>query len=123
LVNNILLGSVSGLEVHGASTEVIVVTNDLLPAACAVQDAEGTCVAGAAAVNAADWPGCGGASGNITEDPGFVAASDYLLDTGSPCIDTGFADAPFLEVFHTDLDRGPRLEGAGFDIGADERDE
>ena len=57
------------------------------------------------------WEGVG----NIDADPLFVAAGDYHLAIGSPCIDTG-TDAGV----YVDWDGDPRPLGAGFDMGVDE---
>ena len=54
-------------------------------------------------------------AGNITSDPGFVAANDFHLALGSPCIDTGnnsFATGVI------DLDGNPRIINATVDRGA-----
>jgi hypothetical protein len=56
-----------------------------------------------------------GASGNISQDPKFVAyPGDLRLASGSPCVDRGTAaGAPA-----SDGAGNPRPAGAGFDIGA-----
>jgi hypothetical protein len=53
-------------------------------------------------------------TGNINDAPNFLAASDYHLAAGSPCIDSGSANnAP-----DHDLEGLSRPHGAGYDIGA-----
>lgn len=55
-------------------------------------------------------------------DPLFVnpAATDYHLQTGSPCIDRGFAAVNITGGTLTDIDGFPRLKGAAPDCGVDE---
>jgi len=57
---------------------------------------------------------------NIDTDPLFVDQinGDYHLQSSSPCIDKGTADAP--ELPDTDFEGDPRVVGAAPDIGADE---
>ena len=57
---------------------------------------------------------------NIDTDPLFVDQinGDYHLQSSSPCIDKGTADAP--ELPETDFEGDPRVAGAAPDIGADE---
>jgi len=61
-------------------------------------------------------------SGNLYGDPLFVnpafgTAGDYHLKNGSPAIDSGSPTNAPLD----DLDKNPRPQGSGFDIGAYER--
>ena len=56
------------------------------------------------------------ASGNILCDPAFATGSDYLLNSGSCCIDSGTAYLAPSE----DIDGDARPFGPGYDIGADE---
>lgn len=57
------------------------------------------------------------ANGNIALDPQFVDAvhGNYHLAATSPSADSGDATAPYLAV--TDLDGGPRVQGAAVDQG------
>jgi len=57
---------------------------------------------------------------NIDTDPLFVDQinGDYHLQSSSPCIDKGIADAP--ELPDTDFEGDPRIVGPAPDIGADE---
>lgn len=61
-------------------------------------------------------PGPTNGSGNITNEPVFVAFSSNLrLQSNSPCIDAGTNG---LVVGNADLDGRPRIVGAGVDMGA-----
>src|SRR5262249_27465092 len=53
--------------------------------------------------------------GNINANPLFVGGIDFHLQSPSPCINAGTADAPLPA---TDLDRAPRLLGPAPDMGA-----
>jgi hypothetical protein len=60
---------------------------------------------------------------NFTNDPRMVnwRARDYRLDRGSPCIDRGLSIGWMIapaDVRSKDLDGGPRVRGAGVDLGA-----
>jgi len=59
-----------------------------------------------------------GVNGNITDNPKFknVAANDYHLATGSPCLDTGLYQSWMASA--TDLDGLPRKQGTHVDMGA-----
>jgi hypothetical protein len=57
-----------------------------------------------------------GGTGNITNEPQFVAASDYHLQPGSPCINAGNNAA--ATNLATDLDGNPRTVGGTVDMGA-----
>jgi len=75
-----------------------------------------------------DIAGCGGSGagwdmarcidggGNKDEDPVFVGAAggDFHLDTGSPCIDTGYPGTTVTE----DIEGNPRPAGSRCDMGA-----
>ena len=52
-----------------------------------------------------------------------LAAGDFRLIAGSPCIDVGAAYASTAAVSDTDLDRNTRISGAAVDIGAYEFDQ
>ncbi len=56
---------------------------------------------------------------NLSVDPQFVApgAGDYRLQTTSPCVDAGLFAFPSIGG-QRDLDRHPRVQGAGIDLGA-----
>jgi hypothetical protein len=57
----------------------------------------------------------GGGTGNITNNPMFVATNDFRLAAGSPCRDTGSnANAPA----GLDLDGNPRFVNGYVDMGA-----
>jgi hypothetical protein len=60
----------------------------------------------------------GGATGtgNLAQDPQFsnAAAGDYSLKPTSPCIDKGGSSG----LSSIDLTGGPRIKGAGVDMGA-----
>ena len=62
-------------------------------------------------------PGLAG-NGNITNEPGFVdlAAGNYHLAAGSPCINAGTNSA--VQPGETDLDGLPRIIGGVVDMGA-----
>jgi len=53
-------------------------------------------------------------TGNINSDPTFVAAGDFHLQLGSPCIDAGTATGAPSD----DIDGNPRPLGFEFDMGA-----
>ena len=59
-----------------------------------------------------------GISGNISADPQLMAADDFHLGPGSPCINAG--DDTILLPAWLDLDGQARRAGAHVDIGADE---
>lgn len=59
-------------------------------------------------------PANGTTANEITGDPLFVAAGDYHLQSGSPCINAGTTIGAVLE----DLDNGVRPTGGGYDMGA-----
>jgi hypothetical protein len=55
-----------------------------------------------------------GSNGNISQDPVFVGAGNYHPQSNSPCIDSGTSTgAP-----SADIERTPRPQGDGYDMGA-----
>jgi len=60
-------------------------------------------------------PGEGG-TGVIHSDPSFVSGSDYHLNAGSPCIDTGSNSVSGIPS--TDLEGNPRIAEGTVDMGA-----
>ena len=56
-----------------------------------------------------------GGTGNITNDPQFVASDDFHLQASSPCIDAGIS-LPWM-AGATDLDGNPRILGGTVDMG------
>jgi len=63
-------------------------------------------------------PDLTGTNGNISADPLLVAANDFHLGAGSPCIDAGTNGV--VSAGALDLDGQMRIVGASVDIGADE---
>ena len=75
------------------------------------------------AVNDCEWDGCAEAQGNLIVDPQFNIFK-YHLSAVSPCIDSGADPALWIDgnAWLLDLDGQTRPQGAGWDIGADERE-
>lgn len=57
-----------------------------------------------------------GGIGNITNEPLFVAANDFRLVAGSPCINAGSNEAWMADA--RDLDGNPRIDAGRVDMGA-----
>lgn len=71
-------------------------------------------ISGGTATYTCTTPNPGG-TGNITNQPLFVATNDYHLNVNSPCIDAG-NNAGVIGT--NDLDGNPRIVGAAVDMGA-----
>ena len=67
-------------------------------------------------VQGADYGGMRDGGGNINADPRFVGGGNYRLQSSSPCLNRGRADASGLPA--TDLDGAPRILGGAPDMGA-----
>ena len=93
IANNIVAFNTAGISSPGAAMTVR--NNDVFPSAVALPD-------------------------NISADPLFVGrtSGNYHLSAASPCINTGWNDAPGLPLF--DIDGQERIQGGTVDIGADE---
>ncbi|HEY3412759.1 MAG TPA: DUF1565 domain-containing protein [Armatimonadota bacterium] len=71
---------------------------------------------GASFVNTSDIQGGFAGTGNINVDPQFIGGLNYRLQTTSPCVNKGNANAQNLPA--TDLDGAPRILGPAPDMGA-----
>lgn len=60
----------------------------------------------------------GGGSGNITNQPLFLATNNYRIAQASPCFDTGNKTLAPTNTPAFDLDGNPRVRFQGIDIGA-----
>jgi len=69
-----------------------------------------------------DYSGISPGTGDISADPVLadLAYGNMHIQPGSPCMDTGWNEAPELPA--TDIDGQPRIQGGTVDIGADESD-
>jgi hypothetical protein len=105
----------------GSTSQVTLIHNVLFGATtdCLIS-ASNTCVSSLAEVNACTFAGCGASQGNLTVDPGLVAAGDYHLANGSACIDAGVDPSGYGVSVDVDFDRQLRPLGVTWDIGPDE---
>jgi len=74
-------------------------------------------------LNACGWNGCVAAGDNLNSEPGWFEPPDWHLLEVSPCLDAGLDPSPWCddpEIFF-DFETDSRPQGAGWDIGADER--
>lgn len=101
IINNIVAFNTSGINNFGIGTPLLRANNIY-------------------SNNALNYAGLIAGDGDISVDPQFIDRTNdnYHLKLTSPCIDSGWGDAP--NIPETDIDGQLRVQGRGIDIGADE---
>ncbi len=109
IVNTIFWGNTAG-EGEGSQFKVMCNMNVSYSVVQDKDDIEGIFLYGGWTINWGD--------GVIDEDPLFVGSTDYHLQSGSPCVDTGNSGVALVDK---DLDDNARVVGGSVDMGAYER--